>query len=253
MANHILIFVFGVIIGSFLNVVILRLNTGLSVVYSGSRCFSCGKRLSWHELIPIFSFLVQKGRCRNCQSGISWQYPLVEFFTGLLFWAIFFKFFPDFISIVFYWLIVGLFIVIGVYDIRHQIIPDKIVYPLIFLSFGHWFLADKSLAGFLTGIIFFAFFFLLWLASKGRWMGLGDAKIALASGWLLGFINGLLSLLISFWTGAFIGVFLLLFASKTFKLKSRIPFGPFLAFGTIISILFGGGLAGICLNIIGRI
>lgn len=245
---YLFIFIFGTIIGSFLNVVSLRYGTGESVVYAGSRCFSCGKRLSWAELIPIFSFLVQKGRCRNCKSKISWQYPIVEFLTGLLFLVIFLKFFPNFQFNVFYWLIFSLLIIISVYDIRHQIIPNKLVYLFDFLCFSYWFLIDRSVAGFLAGAIFFAFFFLLWFASQGRWMGLGDAKLALGCGWLLGFTNGVIGLLIAFWSGALTGIFLLLFLPKTFKLKSRIPFGPFLALGAIIALLFGNNILRIYLN-----
>lgn len=248
---YIFIFIFGTIIGSFLNVVTMRYGTGESVVYLGSRCFSCGKRLSWIELVPIFSFLIQKGRCRNCKSKISWQYPIVEITTGVLFLLVAYKFFPQsgaIFNLIFYWLIVSLLIVISVYDIRHQIIPNKLVYLFDFLSFGFWFLIDRSLAGFLAGAVFFTFFFLFWFISKGRWMGLGDAKIALGCGWLLGFINGIIGLLIAFWSGALIGLFLLLFLPKTFKIKSRIPFGPFLAWGAIVAFLFGNNILQIYLN-----
>lgn len=255
---YIFIFIFGAIIGSFLNVVILRYNTGESVVYSGSRCFSCGKKLTWSELIPIFSFLIQKGRCRQCKSKISPQYPIVELITALVFCAIFWKLNHqfDFYSVpsAAYWLAVfGSLIVISVYDFRHQIIPDKIVYLLIFLAFGHWLFADKSLSGFLVGAGFFGFLGLLWLISRGRWMGLGDAKIALASGWLLGPFGGLIALFMSFWLGAISGIFLLIFAPKKFKLESRIPFGPFLGLGTLIAFLFGNNILQIYLNIAGRI
>ncbi len=237
---YVFIFIFGLIIGSFLNVVIIRYNTGESIVYSGSRCFSCGKRLSWQELVPIFSFLIQKGRCRQCKSKISFQYPLVEFLTALLFLTGFLKFFPDFPSVFSYWVIASLLIVISVYDFYHQIIPNKIVYLLIFFAFGYWFfIGGATLTGFLAGISFFAFFFLLWFVSRGRWMGFGDAKIALAGGWLLGFINGLVAIFSAFWIGAIFSIFLLLFLPKTFTLKSRIPFGPFLALGIIIAFLFG--------------
>ncbi len=238
--SYVFVFLFGLIIGSFLNVVIIRYNTGESIIYSGSRCFSCGRRLSWRELIPVFSFILQKGKCHKCKSRISFQYPLVEFLTGLVFFAIFLKFYPAFQSIFFYWVIASLLIVISVYDFYHQIIPDKAVYLLIFLSLCYWiFLGGAALAGFLAGICFFAFFFLLWLFSHGRWMGFGDAKIALAAGWFLGLVRGLVAVLFSFWLGALIGVFLLLFVPKKYKLKSRIPFGPFLAAGIIVAILFG--------------
>jgi len=293
---YIFVFIFGAIIGSFLNVVILRYNTGESVVYSGSRCLSCGKKLTWQELIPIFSFLIQKGRCRQCGSKISWQYPIIETITGIIFVSVVYKIFnfqfsisnqfsifnfQSIFSLIFFWLIFSLLIIISVYDIRHQIIPNKFVYTLIILSLvsifldsptlpddivgkvgaptplgvgvGIWDFLARILPGFLVGVGFFSFFGLLWLVSKGHWMGLGDAKIALASGWLLGPIGGLIALFMSFWLGAIFGVFLLLFAPKKFKLESRIPFGPFLALGTLIAFLFGNNILQIYLNIAGRI
>ncbi len=245
-----LVFIFGAIIGSFLNVVIKRYNTGESIVYSDSCCFTCGKKLSWSELIPICSFLMQKGRCRGCHSKISRQYPLVEFLTGLLFLSVFLKFFPDLGLVIFYWIVSGLLIIISVYDFYHQIIPDKIVYLLIFFALGYWFFAKgATLIGFLVGLSFFLFFFLLWLVSRGRWMGFGDSKIALAAGWILGFENGLIAMIFSFWIGAILGIFLLLFSKKNITLKSRIPFGPFLSSGIIIAFLFGESIVKIYFNI----
>ncbi len=251
---HILIFIFGGVIGSFLNVLIFRHNTGESVVYSGSRCLHCGKRLKWPELIPILSFLIQRGRCRHCGSKISWQYPIVEFLTGLVFVLIFWKISNYSLLITSYWLLVfSLFIIIAVYDVRHQIIPNKIVYFLIFLAFSWWLLIDRSFFDFFGGLVFFGLFWLFWFVSSGRWMGLGDAKMALAIGWLLGAFNGFMAILLAFWIGALTGVFLLLFASKKFKMESRIPFGPFLSLGALIAFLFGNNILQIYLNIIGRI
>src|SRR3989344_4234135 len=111
-------FVFGAIIGSFLNVIILRYNTGLSqknsIGFSGrSHCFSCGKNIKWYDLVPVLSFLFLKGRCRHCKSKISIQYPLVEFITGILFLATFLKFFSSGfseLSIIYYLLSIDLFV-----------------------------------------------------------------------------------------------------------------------------------------------
>jgi len=299
---YVFVFIFGAIIGSFLNVVILRYNTGESIIRSNSRCLNCGKQLFWYELIPILSFLIQKGHCRKCHSKISWQYPIVETITGIVFVLIFWKVwnlgiatafggvppqggriwnlfgiwdlgFGNLLSLLLatgYWLLIAsLLIVISVYDIRHQIIPNKFVYTLIilslvsiFLDFGHWDLFrnwdleirnSALLSRILSGIGFFVFFALLWLVSRGHWMGLGDAKIALASGWLLGPIGGLIAFFMSFWLGAIFSVFLLIFAPKKFKLESRIPFGPFLALGTLIAFLFGNNILQIYLNIAGLV
>jgi len=240
-------------VGSFLNVVILRYNTGESIVKDGSRCFICGNKLKWHELIPIFSFIAQKGKCRNCKSKISIQYPIVELLTGLIFLLIFnFNFlilnqFSNFLifKLFYYWIIASLLIVIAVYDFRHQIIPNFFVYSfniLAFLNlFGIWSLEFGIFKTwyFLAGIIFFSFFGLFWLISKGKWMGLGDAKLALGIGWLLGFSKGLPALMLAFWIGAAVGIFLLIFFKKSYNIKSKLAFGPFLALGTLIAFLFG--------------
>ena len=257
----IIIFVFGLIIGSFLNVVILRHNTGESVLNGKSRCLNCGKNLSWREMIPMFSFFVQKGRCKNCRSKISRQYPAVEMITGVMFALIAFKFtnyelritnyefLNNLPSVVYYWLIFSILIVISVYDIRHQIIPDKFVYPLAAISLFSVFFQTASyklqaisfLNNILTGLALFSFFALLWLISRGRWMGFGDAKLALAIGFFLGPAKGLLAFLFSFWLGAIFGVALLIyskfFLKKSVPLKTQIPFAPFLALAGFLAFL----------------
>jgi prepilin signal peptidase PulO-like enzyme (type II secretory pathway) len=240
------IFILGSIIGSFLNVIILRYDTGQSVIKGRSQCLNCQKKLKWYELIPIFSFVVQKGKCRKCKSKISIQYPLVELLTGILFLLIFQITRYSLLVTGYYFIIFSLLIIIAVYDFRHQIIPDKFVYLfdiLAFLNlFRNWKLEIRNwdfLSGLLAGVVFFGFFGLLWLVSRGNWMGLGDAKLALGIGWLLGLFKGILALLVSFWTGALIGIFLLFFFKKEYNLKSRIPFGPFLVLGIIIAFFFG--------------
>lgn len=119
-------FIFGTIVGSFLNVVVLRYNSSFSI-YGRSGCPSCGKTLTWFELIPILSFFLQMGRCRVCGSRISLQYPLVEALTGVLFLFIFLKGLPA--AFTFYMFVISsLLVAILVYDIRHKIIPDGLVY-----------------------------------------------------------------------------------------------------------------------------
>lgn len=243
---YIFIFIFGTIIGSFLNVVILRHNTGDSIVKTRSRCFNCGKNLEWYELIPILSFFIQGGKCRKCKSKISWQYPIMEFLTGLIFLLVFqITHYSLFITI-YYFIIFSLLIVISVYDIRHQIIPNKFVYLFDVLALLPLLITNYSLLithydhNFLAGLIFSAFFGFLWLISKGKWMGLGDAKLFLGVGWLLGLVNGLIALVLSFWLGSIFGISLMLIRKKEYNMKSKIPFGPFIVLGTTIAFFFGG-------------
>lgn len=238
------IFILGTIIGSFLNVVILRYNTGESVVKTGSRCFSCGKKLKWHELIPILSFIIQRGRCRNCKSKISIQYPLVELLTGLIFVLILNSQF-SILKTIYLFIVFSILLVIAVYDIRHQIIPNALVYSFNILAFLSLFQVSSfkfQVPSFLAGIILFSFFGLLWLVSRGRWMGFGDAKLALGIGWLLGLVKGILALLLSFWLGAAVGIFLLFFLKDKYNIKSKIAFGPFLILGALLAFFFGNAI-----------
>lgn len=243
-------FLFGLIVGSFLNVVILRHQTGRSL--SGrSGCFSCGKKLNWYELIPILSFLSQRGRCRACRSKISWQYPLVELLTGLLFTLVYWHFAGNWPEIIFSWVITSLLIVIAVYDLKHQIIPDRFVFALILLAFFQPIILLESPIllnlgwGVLGGLAVSLPLFLLWLVSRGRWLGFGDVKLALGVGLLLGWRFGLSALMLSFWLGAIIGLFLIAWGKtqlwrkgKSYTMKSEVPFAPFLILGFWLVFFF---------------
>ncbi len=245
----IIVFILGLIIGSFLNVVILRYNTGRSLG-GRSGCFSCGKVLHWYELLPVISFLVQGGKCRGCGSKVSWQYPLVEFATGLLF-ALVYSVFASAggILIALYLIVASLLVVITVYDLRHKIIPDLFVFLFIFLGLLQAFFLPGSLlvnieATIIGGLATALPLFLLWAVSRGRWLGFGDVKLALGMGLFLGVRNGLSSLMLAFWLGAIIGVALItipkLLKKKkkgAYHMKSELPFAPFLIVSFLISLL----------------
>mgnify|MGYP001613694074 CR=1 FL=1 len=278
-----LFFVLGTLIGSFLNVVILRYNTGKHIFGWKERsiCFSCSKKLAWHELVPVVSFCFLGGRCRGCKSRISWQYPLVEITTGLIFVGIFAQNFPIIFSL-FAVAIWSSLIVITVYDLRHKIIPDGLVYAFIILSFLAAAIFPSGGGGFLhslfAGAVFFTFFAGLWLISGGRWLGFGDAKLVLGVGFLLGLARGLSALTLAFWIGAVVSIFLLglnWLAKKlangaamanssaggeaiqfgrlrsrlfTLTMKSEIPFAPFIILGALIAFFWNidiFGLAGL--------
>ena len=253
------VFLLGTIIGSFLNVVIFRFNTGKSVAKGRSICMTCNNELRWFELIPVFSFLIQSGKCRRCAANISHQYPLVELVTGILFVLVALKYSPlIFISIthylffvVFFIFIFSFLIVISVYDLRHKIIPDKLVFIFIFLSFlsifiNHYtygkLLIMPDVWSLLAGPILALPFVILWYFSKGHLMGLGDGKLILGIGWLLGISQGIFSLFVSFWIGTIVGLVLIIFSkANSGKLKSKvsmkteIPFAPFLIIGLFVA------------------
>lgn len=241
---YIIFVAFGLLVGSFLNVVVLRLNTGRSIARGRSKCFSCGKTLGWRELIPLLSFLVQRGKCKACDARISWQYPAVELVTGVLFALVAWRFDYSYIGplVIFPLVIVSLLLVITVYDLRHKIIPDTLVYPFIVLALlhQHVFLGGLHLssADFLAGPVLFSFFALLWLVSGGKWMGFGDAKLVLGLGWLLGAQVSINAMLLAFWSGAIVGLALLYLKRQSLTMKSEIPFAPFLIFGSLVALFF---------------
>jgi len=214
-----------------------------------SKCMSCGKTLGWFELVPLFSFLAQRGACRSCKSKISWQYPLVEFMAGVVFVMIFFVFTPDspasalltLIQLV----IACLLVVITIYDIKHKIIPDSFVFAFSFLALAHLFVGGASwwhvptLWQLLAGPVLALPFALIWLVSRGQWMGLGDAKLILGIGWLLGISLGINAIILSFWIGAVVSIVWMLLSYKKFKKNTEIPFGPYLILGMYLVLLFG--------------
>jgi leader peptidase (prepilin peptidase)/N-methyltransferase len=249
----IFIFLLGIAIGSFLNVVALRYNTGRSI-NGRSFCFSCGKKLHWYELIPVLSFIAQRGKCRKCGAKLSWQYPLIEVLTGLLFVGLFLKLLPDAISnnnpnvlflFVYHAVIWSILIVILIYDFRHKIIPDGLVYTFIILSLAGVFF-HFSYSNLIAGPVLFLPFFLLWFCSQGRWMGFGDAKFALGIGWYLGLMPGTSAVILAFWVGAVVAVSILVVGKvalslkrKQLTMKSEIPFAPFLIIGMAIVFFLG--------------
>jgi len=217
-------------------------------------------KLSWYELIPVFSFLGLRGRCLNCKTKISIQYPLVELATGLIFTALFLKFQDVFfanviifsVTYAYYATVFVLLLIIAVYDLKHKTIPDTLAFLLGLLAFSGLFFFSSygfsphlpSIWEFLSGLIIAAPFALLWLVSKGAWMGLGDAKLAIGLGWLLGLSRALSGIVVAFWIGAVGGLFLVIF-SKKYGMKSEIPFAPYLVLGTLLAFLFELRLFGI--------
>ncbi len=244
----ILPFLFGIIIGSFLNVVSLRFRTGMGIG-GRSKCMSCGKELIWLELIPLLSFFIQKGKCRKCKAKISWQYPLVEFMAGAVFVLIFLRFtpisYPTALGTVIQMIIACLLFVIVIYDIKHKIIPDQFVYSFDILAFAGLFVGGSSwwhvpnYESLIAGPLLAAPFAFIWVVSKGKWMGLGDSKLILGIGWMLGINSGINALVLAFWIGAAASIVWLLIAYREIRPRTEIPFGPYLIMGMYLVLLFG--------------
>lgn len=303
----ILSFIFGTIIGSFLNVVIYRINTNLKISNGRSKCFSCSRELQPIDLIPVFSFISFRGRCRTCKSKLSFQYPLVEIVTGIFFSLITYFYFLSgsvflgnelflqgnvfqalshisYIKYIFYILdlsVLSLLTCIFVYDFKHKIIPDTLVYSgaalmlvkMLIGLFAFKIFGLGMVLGLLAGPLVALPFALFWLVSGGRWMGLGDAKLALILGWALGVGYGYAAVFYSFWIGAIVIIGLALireifeafstpnnalgikvkflhnkklqyFTSKipSYKFGSEIPFGPFMIIGFYVIYFFAGNV-----------
>lgn len=259
-------FIFGSVIGSFLNVVVLRYESETALT-GRSRCPRCGRTLTWYELVPIFSYLMQWGKCRGCTERISPQYPLVEFATGIIFALVFLVNIitvptPYNLSPITYAQLIlelcmwSLLVVITVYDIRTKLIPNVFSYSFSTLALFASILTTLttnhfSLTTLLAGPLLFLPFYLLWEVSDGTWMGLGDAKLALGIGWFLGLEAGGSAILVSFWFGAAVSLALMALqrvqayfsnlksGTSNLTLKSEIPFGPFMVLGTLYVYIFG--------------
>lgn len=265
---YILVFVFGTIIGSFLNVLVLRYNTGISALKGRSFCFSCGKKLGPLELIPVFSFIFQRGKCVGCQSKISWQYPIVEFLTGLLFVGVALKFLGltgltyDTWYVLISLITVAILLAITVYDIKHKIIPDGLVIAfgllaLIKIGLDYYLMAGVPgevrthlISYLIAGPALALPLFLIWFFSKGQWMGLGDPKLVLGIGWFLGPIMGLSAIILAFWIGAVYGLILMVlskFKWHGLKIdgKTEVPFAPFLILGFLLVYFFNIDILGL--------
>lgn len=241
----ILIFIIGLSVGSFLNVVIDRLPTGKSIIRGRSKCDYCQHTLSWYDLVPVLSFIWLKQRCRYCHKKISWQYPIVESITG-----IFFVFTYTSFSIYHLILISGL-IAIFFTDLKYRIIPDQVLIILTMVTSIYLLLSGGPdiINHLATAVIFFCGFMALVVFTKGKGMGLGDVKYAAVSGFILGIPYVIVSFYLSFLTGAAVSLILIMIGKKT--MKSTIPFGPFLVGGTVVSLFYGDVLWNIFRRIIG--
>lgn len=257
----IFIFLIGAFIGSFLNVVIYRTESDESIIKGRSHCPYCGHVLRWYDLIPLLSFVFLKGKCRYCHHKISWQYPLVELLTGLIFLYVFLNFFAfnikSIVSTVFLFIISSFLIIISVSDIKYYAVSDKILYPAILTGFSYFlynvFFIFKSKSFFLYSLLSILlislFFFFLYFFSKEKAMGFGDVEISLFLGFALGFPNILACFFLSFVIGGLVGIILIMIRKKS--LTSKLPFAPFLTTAAFIALFWGERIIKIYLQFLG--
>lgn len=241
--------------GSFLNVCIHRLPRGESLLYPPSHCPECGSSIRWFDNIPLISYLLLKGRCRSCKRHISFQYPLVEAITGFLFLSAFLPYslnssiislFPLLGDL----LLISFLIPIFFIDLKHQIIPNSLSYPLIIsgviFGFLQQTLLSSAVGAGIGGGTLFLIYFIASRVLKEEGMGAGDIKLSIGIGAFLGGEKTLLFLFLSFIIGGiFAAIFLLLHLKER---RERIPFAPFLTGSALISIFFGDKLICLYLN-----
>ena len=238
------LFLLGLAIGSFINVITIRIANDESFSAARSYCPHCRHTLTAKDLIPLISFLWLKGRCRYCGAKISWQYPLVELITALAFVAVAYAHARGWTaggeSLL--WLIKDLFFTSGlialfVLDYQWYIVPDEISLPLSLAAFIINLFFGISLTSLLIGAAIGAgFYFLLWAASAGKWVGSGDIRLGLVLGTMLGWFGTVVALYIAYLIGGAIALALLVLGRRRFG--SMLPMGTFLTVGAFLSLLF---------------
>jgi len=242
-------FILGLIIGSFLNVLVYRLKDAETLL-GRSFCRNCKHQIRWYDNVPLVSFLLHRGACRDCETKISWQYPTLEFLTGIIFALIGYFFFSPEIAFSFVetgWLLVlvSCLLVIGAYDLRYMEIPLSLLIVSVcltyvfflstFFLFPEAFYSSQLWYGLLGGSVVCGFFFFLVWLSHETWMGWGDVWLGFVAGSVVGLPLILPMLTLSFGLGAVVGLISIAYKKK--GLKSQIPFAPFLVAGVIL-ILF---------------
>lgn len=232
----------GLMIGSFLNVLIARYRELETVVATRSHCVKCKKQIAWYDLVPLLSFVVLRAKCRYCKETISWRYPVVELLAALVFVNLYLHY--DFTALFFVSAVIfALLIVIACIDLSDGVIPDVFMLPAILLGLVVAFLKPDSATalpfwgvamagGGLAAIV---------LASRERWMGAGDIGLGILLGLTAGFLGSLVGLVIAFVSGTVIGLLSIAMGEKT--IKQSIPFGPYLVAAIYISSMHGSAIA----------
>ncbi|MFA5135074.1 MAG: prepilin peptidase [Patescibacteria group bacterium] len=231
-----LIVLLGFAVGSFLNAVIYRLHAGVSFMRGRSYCPRCKHDLAAKDLVPVVSFVLLRGKCRYCHKPISWQYPLVEFSTAVLFVLLYAQFGIG--ATFFVYLVYTCFlIVIFVYDLRYYLILDKVSIPALALALMlSLTVLDISILSVVIGMLIGGgFFFLQHAVSRGKWIGGGDIRLGIVMGAMLGWEHLLVALFGAYIFGSIIGIGLVLFGNK--RWRSQVPFGTFLTVATFLTFL----------------
>jgi leader peptidase (prepilin peptidase) / N-methyltransferase len=232
---YIFVFIFGTILGSFINVLIYRIPREENFVNSRSKCPHCQEILKWYDLVPLLSFLILRGKCRNCHHRISWSYFLVELYSGLIFLTTFVYLLNDpwrMLAVIF---ISEILLILFMTDLKELFLPDSVILVgvagvlILFKTFNSF-----SLSHLLSAVIFFIFFGGMWFLSKGKWLGLGDGKLMFLIGLAFGTVAGVAILYGAIILGTVVALTLLI--SKKANLKTRLPMGSFICLSATVYI-----------------
>lgn len=235
---YIFIFILGTVVGSFLNVCIIRIPLGQSIARESSHCMSCGKKLHWYELVPVFSWLMLKGKCSRCHAPISVQYPLIELSNGLLWLMVFLRcgFVMDSLLGS---LLVSVLLVASVIDARTKELPLVTTMSVALLGIVRLILNPQNIkTGILGMLVVGGFLLLLLVISGGAAIGGGDVKLMAGSGLFLGLQLNILAFLL----GCIIGSFIHIIRMKFFNAGRELAMGPYLALGIVIAFLHGNAM-----------
>jgi leader peptidase (prepilin peptidase)/N-methyltransferase len=240
--DDVLIFILGLIVGSFSNVCIYRIPRNESIIYPTSHCPKCRSNISPKDNIPLLSYILLKGRCRNCKSKISIQYPIVELLTGLIYLIIYLVYGLS-VQTLIYIILSSALIIIAFIDLNEQIVPDIISLPGIVVGFILSFFIpyisfiNSALGVFVGGGIILVIGLAGSVIFKKEAMGGGDVKLAAMIGAFLGWRYIIISLFLGFFLGAVAGIILIM--SKIKNREDVVPFGPFIVLGSFITLLWG--------------
>lgn len=241
---YIFVFLYGIIIGSFLNVCIYRIPTGNSIVFVPSHCSLCNKPIQWYDLIPVVSYILLKGKCRNCKTHISIQYPLIEILNGMVYLAIFRLNGWNFISVL-YCLVISALIVLSVIDFRTHTINLGInifIFLIAIIKLIYHISTTKDFSMIFYYIIGFcvvsSFLLILYFATAGKGIGMGDINLMAVAGLLLGWKL----IILAFLLGCVIAAILHITMMKLFKYNRILAFGPYLSLGIVVAMLWGDRL-----------
>lgn len=244
---YLMVFLYGIVIGSFLNVLIYRLPKKENIVTTRSHCMSCGYTLKWYDLIPLFSFLALKGKCRKCGTKLSVQYPLIEALNGGLYLIVFWRCGLTIESLL-YCLLFSALLALSVIDFRTYEIPLGFNIFILMLGLIRVVTDYSNWQDYVIGLVSVSLFlYIIFLATKGRGIGGGDIKLMAASGLLLGWKCNLLAFLL----GCILGSVIHLIRMRVSKQGHVLAMGPYLSLGIAIAALFGSQLIAMYVNMVG--